>query len=498
VPAVPLALVIVLAVALWLRLPGLTAERFHEDEAIYSAWALQSATGIDPGFDRIGIDKPPVYLTLLALAFRLGGPSEATARWPNVIAGLLIVALTYRLGTQLYDRPTGLLAAVLVALSPFAISFGPTAFTDPWMVVLVLVALDAAAQGLAEYAGLAAGLATMTKPTAPLFWPLILAFLLLLASDRTRMSGDHAETWWPVVRHFLLALGIVIALVLAWDASRHRRPGFLFYGAEGYGGLALARPANWLGRLKGWLTWMSYFTASPVLNLAAGVGISGLLLWGTRRRADRRLVADRLIAGFLLLYLLSQWVFTFHVWDRYLLGLVPLAALLLARAVLWPLDDLAIRRALSRRSAMAYPLAVTVILAAAMIPQATQAAAGHYPIGGDHGAYQGIDQVASYLRQNAPPDSIIFHYRLRRHFAYYLFGAPFDFRWYSTPNSLAAQAQAVPDRPRYTVIPSWRDARPLADALVAKELRWEPVFRAHRRDGTISFTIYQITGPAGP
>ncbi len=422
-----------------------------------------------------------------------------------MIAALLIVVLTSRLGRRLYDRRTGLVAAIFVTLSPFTISFGPTVFTDPWMVVFILGALEAAAGGFAGGAGLAAGLAIMTKPTAPLFLPLVIAVLLAsrpqhdrrAAGTGKRATGDSTFPWWPPVRRFLLGFGVVIALGLAWDATRHQRPGFLFHGAEGYGGLSLARTVDWGERLGGWLTWLGYFTASRWLNLLAALGIGSLLVAGGRHRDRRSYRFDRLLAGFILLYLLTQWLFTFHVWDRYLLGLVPLVALLFARTTFWLLSAGMTRlgHGRSQPNAIAYPIVVALFVVAAMTPQALRAAQGGYPIGGDHGAYQGIEQVATFLRQEAPAGSIIFHYRLRRHFAYYLYGAPFDFRWYSTPQSLAEQAAASPTQTRYTVIPSWRDFGPLAAQLTAGGLRWQVVYRAHRRDGSVSFTIYRITGP---
>jgi len=327
--------------------------------------------------------------------------------------------------------------------------------------------------------------------------PLIVAVLLLFGTDVGRPPSDR---WWPSLRRFLIGFGLVIAVGLAWDATRHQRPGFLFYGAGGYGGLSLARPASWASRLSGWLTWLSLFTASAWLNVLAVSGIAGLLLRSIRRGSDPRILADRLLAGFIILYLLTQWVFTFHVWDRYLLGLVPLAALLLSRAFIWPPEALASRWGDRRdpRRTVAYSAAVTLFLVLAMMPQAVRASRGGYPLGGDHGAYQGIDQMATYLRQNVPADSIIFHYRLRRHFAYYLFSAPFDFRWYSTPDSLATQATQAPGRPRFVVIPDWHDPQPVAGALTADGLRWQIAHQAHRRDGTISFTLYRILGPSPP
>lgn len=70
-----------------------------------------------------GSDHPPLYFLLLHFWLRLaafGQPAiEYLVRYPSVIFGVLLVPLVYVLGSQLLSRQAGLLAAVLIAISPF-------------------------------------------------------------------------------------------------------------------------------------------------------------------------------------------------------------------------------------------------------------------------------------------------------------------------------------------------------------------------------------------
>ena len=118
----------------------LATQRFHHDEALYATWALEIASGHNPWLVHVPIDKPPLYLYTLAGALGLLGASETAARLPSLLATIITVGLTFGLGRQLYGSTTGLLAAWLVALSPFTILFAPTALTDPLLVMLVLSA----------------------------------------------------------------------------------------------------------------------------------------------------------------------------------------------------------------------------------------------------------------------------------------------------------------------------------------------------------------------
>ena len=166
-------LIAILLLGLALRLAPWGHNRFLEDEALYATWGLQIATGADPMLDDEPVDKPPLHPYMLALSFLLSalpGPSgtgpghETAARLPSLLASLTGIALLYALVQALYgERWTGLLAALLLALSPYDLLFASTAFTDPLLVAWVLGALLAAAKSRPGLAGLLSGLAATTK-----------------------------------------------------------------------------------------------------------------------------------------------------------------------------------------------------------------------------------------------------------------------------------------------------------------------------------------------
>ncbi len=96
----PLLLCILAAFAL--RLPGLFANTFSADEALFATWARYIATWRDPLLLTQLVDKPPLAFYLQALFFPFFGPVEWAARLPNFIAGLLLIPLTVRLYRRLY------------------------------------------------------------------------------------------------------------------------------------------------------------------------------------------------------------------------------------------------------------------------------------------------------------------------------------------------------------------------------------------------------------
>jgi hypothetical protein len=92
---------------------------------------LDIASGRDLLVSGSPVDKPPLFLYIQALSFLLFGPTEVAARLPSLLASLVSVGLVFGLGYSLYGRGVGLLAAYLLAASPFAILFAPTAFPTP-------------------------------------------------------------------------------------------------------------------------------------------------------------------------------------------------------------------------------------------------------------------------------------------------------------------------------------------------------------------------------
>jgi 4-amino-4-deoxy-L-arabinose transferase-like glycosyltransferase len=483
--AATIAFTVAIALALLAPLGPMASNRFHRDEAIYSSWGLDIASGRDLLLSGSAVDKPPLFPYIQALSFILFGPTEVAARLPSLVASVASVGLIYALGRSLYGRGVGLLVAFLLAASPYSILFAPTAFTDPMMVAWVLAGCLATVRGRWGWAGIFLGLAAITKQQGVFFVPLVLGL--------GHMSNIKSANFKSRVVSFGVAFLPVLGLAIGWDVARARQPGFLAQSLVSYGGLSLAPVTIW-GRLLGFWNLLRYATGSPVLN---GVLLGGGALLVVVGRIDplprplsplkgRGEQMDLVLLVFSALFLLGHSLVAFQVWDRYLLGLVPVLALLLARVLTlpqrllknWPLlNFLSILFVLWMLSFTLHPI--------------RDAAASRLPIGGDHGAYQGIEQVVDFL-QSIPADTTLYHRWLGWHWHFYLWGSPYDFRAWTSPADLAAQAAARPGARRYVVFPSWHSSTEARLALAEDGLTLREVHRAFRDDGSVSFIVYRI------
>jgi len=490
-----IALAVVLALAAVVRVSLIAANRFHGDEALYSYWGLLIASGKDV-FLRYGVivDKPPVFLYTLALFFKVFGHTETAARLPNILASLASIVIVYHIVLDLADARAALLSALLLTVSPFDIQFAPTAFTDPLMVCLILTSCLLALKRWHLPAGLAAGLAVMTKPTGVIFLPLPL-FFAAMASGRPWRSKRFCLV--------LLAMGVgvfaVLLAVLCWDVViRVNTVNFFTASATRYGGLRVVPWERIVPRLGGWVRQLQYLTGSNVLNIVLVVGVPILLTYGLRRRRVRSgWTLDWALAAFFVYFVAFHTAFSFSIWDRYLLGLAPVAAVLLARVVLLPHDALLVGQQRPAWPRVAYLATLVVLLAAVLVPPTQVALRYGFPVGGDHGAFQGIDSVASYFRANASPGSIVFHRWLGWHYSFYMFDLSLDYYYYPDHEFVLKTSRSLPNLEKYIVFPSWTSEAELQAVLGSGGWELNELYRAYRPDGTLSFTVYRIQ-PVNP
>jgi 4-amino-4-deoxy-L-arabinose transferase-like glycosyltransferase len=478
-PQSTILLICLLAFAL--RLGPLFDNRFHPDEALFSTWALKIARGENLLLTGVPVDKPPLLLYLSALSFVVFGQSELAARVPNLIASVISVPLLYQLTRRHWPDDHGVeLPALLLALSPFAILFAPTAFLDPLMVMFGLAALVAASRGRAGWAGILLGLSFATKVQGLFFAPLV--FVLAWPAARMNSRADKANTLKRVVGRFLFGLGCLVAAVLIWDRTRGGLP-FWVQQTINYGGIRAIYASELVPRLTGWVNFLPYFFG-PIVGVAGLIGLPLLLYRDLTREARTRAAwIDLWLITYTIGFLAFHWFLAFPVWDRYLLILVPIAALLFGRSL--QLVFQSIHLAVS-------PTLILAVITLAILPFSITAARSGYPLGGDHGANDSIDQVADYLK-GLPPGTVVYDHWLAWQLGYYLGDGFAYIAYFDTPAALADDLRVFAGQDdRYVIFPARELPGKVIDAIAQVGYTLTPVFATQDRFGQTSFTIYQI------
>ena len=459
IPKLPLLLITGLTAVL--RARGLFANSFQSDEALFATWAREIAIWRDPLLLMQPIDKPPLLFYLQALFYPLFGPVEFAARWPNWLASILIVPLTGVLAWKLYRRPgTAVLAAALMALFPLSIQFSGTAFTDPLLTFWLVAGLTAVASGKPGWTGFLLGLALATKYQASLF--------LLLFIGLGWLFGWRGRRWLS------LLVGLLPPLLAIWGWEVARTGTFSLWQNQinNFGGVRLSWSWELWSRFQAWLyLWQT--AVSPLIFILLIPTIAWLLFQHLRPQsspsAPPRLRVkndvDRVMLIFFLGYSLLHWLLAIPVWERYLLPLLPLLALLLARAY----GDLLARLPLAAPSS-ATPIlqfrGAFAILVLLLISASWSAGNGRYPIGSFPQADHGAADIAAELAE-APYGTVLYDHWFSWQWRYHLFDKRVFVSWVphgqALTADLAAFGQAGP--PRYLALPNAAVARPFIRAV---------------------------------
>lgn len=94
------AILLICLLAFALRLGPAFDNRFHPDEALFSSWALKIAHGENILLANVPVDKPPLLIYLTAISFFFFGQTEIAARFINLAASVISVALLYHLAQR--------------------------------------------------------------------------------------------------------------------------------------------------------------------------------------------------------------------------------------------------------------------------------------------------------------------------------------------------------------------------------------------------------------
>lgn len=463
-------LVVLVLVAFWLRVPGLFANQFHADEALFASWARLIAVWRDPLLATQAVDKPPLLFYLQALFYPLFGPVTWAARMPNLIASLLLVPLTAVFTHKLYRNETVTLTAVsLITLLPLTIQFSSTAFIDPLLTLLLVGALTAVAGRRVGWAGVLFGLALAAKYQALLFLPLLVG-LGWVRGARLRDLGRFAAGALPVA-----------AVLLAWEWARAGELALWSAQIGNFGGVRL----SW-----SWELWPRLLAWGRLWQLALGgwllvglLGLTAVLLLIRAWRVDRVDTAvDLLLLLFLSGYAALHWLLAIPVWDRYLLLMMPLVGVLFGRGLAWLLARLPVAERLR-------PAVAAGMIGALLVVTAVGARSAAFDLGGTPTADQGAHEVGAFLA-DAPYGTVLYDHWFSWQWRYHLFDTGVYVSWFPHPAALAEDLTAFGDEgTRYVALPASDAARPVQHAIATAGYRLQPVLRTAGEPGIILYEI---------
>ncbi len=251
-------------------------------------------------------------------------PYILTGRVLSLVAGVALVIGVWLLGRRVGGGAVAVTAAALMAIAPMTVAYSHVAVTDMTMTALLtfgLWQLVVAAQDRSLRALLVAavliGLATSAKYNAGVAVLPLVGVAWSLATPPVRLRRITATFRVGAVTLGAFLVGTPFALLDApqfvRDFARQNR-----IVAEGWLGFEHASPGPW-------------FNLREVLWSGTGAGLVVLALVGLGLAFIRRTPADWVLAPYALVFFLSVSTWNAH-FDRYLLPIVPVLAVLASRA----------------------------------------------------------------------------------------------------------------------------------------------------------------------
>lgn len=347
-------LLIIVAVALALRIPGLAfglPALYDQDEPIFVMAALKMLRGptLDPGwFGHPGTTTIYALVLVDVLVFaagRLTGQLPNTAAFQRAIysdpttvflpgrvfvllCGIMVIVLTYFLARRLFDRRVATIAALILAISPLHIKYSQIIRTDMHATVFFLLVLLASVSICKRgrwrdyaWASVWVGLACATKWPAAATWAAIAgacAYRMNFAPDQRRQQMLRLIATVPLTLATLFAASPY--LLIHWQvvlANLHGEARVHHIGATGDG---LLNNLMWYARV-------------PLLGNFGWIGLALVAAGCAIAARDNRLF--RFVALPPVWIILVAIALQALVWDRWIVPLLPALAIGLAVAAVW-------------------------------------------------------------------------------------------------------------------------------------------------------------------
>jgi hypothetical protein len=338
--------------AVALRVWRLTAVGFRGDESVYAGQAglLAGVDGMSRWFIAAsrGNSNFLVYQWLVSLTYRVVGISELSARLTSAVFSTLTVLLVYVLARQIYGRREAGWAALVLAISGYAVSLGRLALLDATACFFVTAALCCLAQwqrsGSWRWLALmtaATALAMQAKVTTVLVIPVV-CLVLVVSRDWRRLSAQH------VVGALLVGAAALVPAAVQLFSNKGGLLTFLHSSTQ------RASAVPWHYYLK-------------VLWSAEGAVMCGVLLFGVGAAVVWRTPANLIPLVWLAVFALFLQAYPLKAFN-YLLPVIPGLALLAGRALAVGLQRLSRRWSWRPALWVTTGAAVVALCAAQVIP----------------------------------------------------------------------------------------------------------------------------------
>jgi hypothetical protein len=212
-----------------------------------------------------------------------------------------------------------------------------------------------------------------------------------------------------------------------------------------------------------------------------------------------------MLVTFVVSYALFHWLLAFPVWDRYLLPLVPILAVLAARLAWLVCSLVGCRKerttkgqpqrarllvyALARRRTSLVTGALVVVLLAGPVARTVR---NGLEDGADGLCRDPMDAAIGFLSA-VPEGSVVYHHWLGWHYSYRLFDVPVYLAYWPHPAWLARDVQAFGSgEPRFIAFPTGQSSARVGQALRAVGHGLSDVLAACQGAEAPALSLYQI------
>ncbi|MFN8595184.1 MAG: glycosyltransferase family 39 protein [Anaerolineae bacterium] len=325
-----LSVLILLAFAI--RIGSINFQSLWRDEVDAIRFALAPLPDLIKTFTQPGFNGP-LYFLMLRGWIGLAGQSEFAIRFPSLIFGVLSVPLIFVVGTRLFNRSIGLVAALLLTVSGYHVWYSQEAKMYTLITLLALIGIYCLRHALED--GRVRFWIGMVVSTSLAVYAHILAALII------PVEFGLFLLWCPPIRRrvrdALIAFGLLTIpyLPLAiWQLPLVLQP-----AATGYGRYTLSEMISILGGgyARGLLTVLPDFWQPLAAGLAAALAVFGLTTALTTKgqRLSGAALFVWLAVPFFAIFIVSlnRPIFT----DRYLIWIMPAYYVLIAAGIraLW-------------------------------------------------------------------------------------------------------------------------------------------------------------------